>query len=53
VSLARVPRLLRPLVAQVNIAQAGAQQLNVATGPMALAGQARVDALPVQDGETG
>lgn len=32
-SLAKVRRLLRPLVAQVNVAQAGAQQLNVGTLP--------------------
>lgn len=31
VALARVRRLLSPMIAQVNIAQAGAQQLNVTT----------------------
>ncbi len=30
VTLAKVRRLLRPVVQQVNVAQAGAQQLNVA-----------------------
>jgi hypothetical protein len=39
VALARVRRLLTPLVAQVNIAEAGAQQLNVA-------GQGQTPAIP-------
>jgi hypothetical protein len=32
-TLAKVRRLLRPQVAQVNIAESGAQQLNVAQMP--------------------